>query len=160
VIGAALALALSATPLAQGWGESWDDDAERRRRVLLSAWLGEALGGAGSGRSSTFFGAEAAWAFDSVDLGLAGYGYRRLRDAEDEWTPVALVRVTQRFRTRGGAEAAFGFGVGAGRLERWSAWYQVALGVRVPLGPLFVGGEIAFEQYDLLRLGVGVGVGF
>jgi hypothetical protein len=36
----------------------------------------------------------------------------------------------------------------------------VALGGRATFGPMFVAGEIAFEQYDLLRLAAGLGVGF
>jgi hypothetical protein len=50
--------------------------------------------------------------------------------------------------------------VGAGRPRGWRAWYQLAIGMRVPLGPLFLAGELAFEQYDLLRLGGGLGVAF
>ncbi len=137
-----------------------EDEGGRRPRLLLSAWGGEALSGGGSGRSSQLFGGEVAWAFEALDVGLAGYGYRDLPDASRRWTPVALVRLTERFKTRGGVEAAFGFGIGAGRRAGWSAWYQIALGVRVGLGPLFLGGELAFEQYDLLRLAAGVGVAF
>lgn len=161
-----------AVDLAAGWargarlaqGEEWElppeDEDEGRRRVRLSLWGGEAFDTGGNGRSSTLLGGEAAWAFDSLDLGAAGYGYRSLRDAEREWTPVLLLRLTERFRTRRGVEAAFTFGVGAGRPDDWVAWFQVALGVRIDLGPLFLGGELAFEQYDLLRLAAGLGVAF
>ncbi len=152
------------------WTQDWDeyddeerrddDEDERRPHVLLSAWGGEALAGAGAGRSSSFFAGEAAWAFDTLDLGLQYAGYRSLRDATREWTPVVLTRVTQRFRTRRGFDAAFSLGLGAGRPGGWVGWFQVALGVRFPIGPLFLGGELAFEQYDLLRLGGGVGVAF
>ncbi|HEX9402603.1 MAG TPA: hypothetical protein VF912_21080 [Anaeromyxobacter sp.] len=157
-----LAASLSAAPLPQEEWEppAWEEDDERRPHVLVTAWAGEALASGGSGRSSGFFAGEAAWAFDSVDVGLAGSGYRSLREAGRTWTPVLLARFTQRFKTRRGFEAAFGFGVGAGRPSGWIAWYQVALGVRVPLGPLFVAGELAFEQYDILRLGGGLGVAF
>ena len=124
------------------------------------AWGGEALATGGSGHGSGFVGGEAAWAFDTLDVGIAASGYRELRDSAREWTPVVLARLTQRFKMRHGLEAAFGFGAGAGRQRGWSAWYQVALGFRVPLGPLFVAGEVAFEQNDLLRLGAGMGVAF
>lgn len=139
---------------------SSDEDDAQRPHVLVSAWAGEALGSGGVGRSSTFFAGEAAWAFSSLDLGVQGAAYRSLREGSRPWTPVALLRITQRFQGRRGAELAFGFGLGAGRPAGWTAWYQVSLGVRVPLGPLFLAGELAFEQYDLLRLGGGLGVAF
>lgn len=144
--------------------EEWDSpsaqDDEREPRVRVTAWGGEALGKAGSGRSSSVAGGEAGWAFEHLDLGVSGSAYRSLADANREWTPVVLARITQRFRLRHGAEAAFGFGLGAGRPKGWTAWYQLALGVRVPLGPLFLAGELSFEQYDLLRLAGGLGVAF
>jgi hypothetical protein len=137
-----------------------DDENARHPHLLVSGWGGEALAAGGSGRSSSFYGGEVAWAFSQLDLGLAGAWYRSLRDARRPWTPVVLTRVTQRFMTRRGFEAAFSLGFGAGRPAGWIGWYQVALGVRIPLGPLFLGGEIAFEQYDIIRLGAGLGVGF
>ena len=100
-----------------------------------------------------------AWAFEHLDLGLAGYGYRGLADAST-WTPVAIVRLTQRFPMRTGIEAAFGLGFGAARPRGWEAWFQVALGVRYPLGPMFLAGELSFERGDLLRLAAGLGVRF
>jgi hypothetical protein len=137
-----------------------DDDGERPRRIRLTAWGGEALDTGGSGRGSVVVGGEAAWAFSTLDLGVSGSGYRNVRDATREWAPVVLARITQRFPTRRGLEATFGFGIGAGRARGWKAWYQLALGMRVPLGPLFLAGELAFEQYDLLRLSAGLGVAF
>ncbi len=137
-----------------------DDEGEGTHRLLLSAWGGEALDAGGAGRGSALLGGEVAWAFDAIDLGLAGYGYRKLVDAERDWTPVLLLRLTERFRTQRGVEAAFSFGVGAARPDDWDPWFQVALGVRVDLGPVFLGGELAFEQRDLLRLAAGLGVAF
>jgi hypothetical protein len=142
------------------WGIGWEDDVERPPRLFVSAWGGEALSTGGEGRSSSLLGAEVAWAFRSLEVGLAGYGYRGLREDGRGWAPVTLLRVTQRFPTRGGLEAGFTFGIGAGKPDDWTAWYQVALGGRLPLGPLFLAGEIGFEQYDLLRLAGGVGVAF
>ncbi len=156
----------AAAPLAQDAAEDaapslqGGDEDEDRQHVRITAWGGEALATGGSGHGSGFVGGEAAWAFETLDVGIAGSGYRELRDATREWTPVVLARLTQRFKLRQGLEAAFGFGAGAGRRRGWTAWYQVALGARVPLGPLFVAGELAFEQNDLLRLGAGVGVAF
>lgn len=165
MISAVLAVALASAPAAQAqewspppWEE--EDEGEGRRRLFLSAWAGEVLEDGGAGRSSTILGGEVAWAFEVIDLGAAAYGYRDFRGSEREWTPVLLVRLTQRFRTRGGVEGAFGFGVGAGRPDGWEAWFQAAVGVRVPLGPVFLGGEIAFEQLDLLRLSAGLGIAF
>jgi hypothetical protein len=137
-----------------------DDENQRHPHLLLSGWGGEALAGGGSGRASSFYGGEADWAFNELDLGLAGYGYRSLRSATRTWTPVVLTRITQRFMTRRGFEAAFSLGFGAGKPSSWIGWYQVALGIRLPIGPLFLGGEVAFEQYDIIRLGAGLGVGF
>jgi hypothetical protein len=164
VIAAALALSLvasQAAPLAQeGWEAPFDEDEAEEPRLFLVAWGGEALDDVGGGQSSALLGGEVAWAFRALDLGLAGYGYRRLADAEREWTPVALVRAVQRFRARAGVEATFALGLGAGRPDGWTAWYQVALGGRATFGPLFVAGEVSFEQYDLLRLAAGLGLAF
>jgi hypothetical protein len=135
-----------------------DGDSERQPRVRITAWGGQALDDSGTGRGSTVAGGEASWAFDSLDVGVSAAGYRELEGAERTWTPVVLARLTQRFRMRSGLEAAFGFGLGAGRPTDWTGWFQVALGVRVPLGPVFLAGELAFEEGDLLRLGAGLGV--
>jgi hypothetical protein len=165
VIAAALALStfLASAPLAQDSEQLPPYEEEREdgpRRIRLSLWGGEALANGGSGHSSTLYGGEAAWAFDSIDLGVAAYGYQSLVNARREWTPVALLRLTERFRTGRGLEAAFSFGIGAGRPRDWTTWFQVALGVRYDLGPMFLGGELAFEQYDLLHLAAGLGVSF
>jgi hypothetical protein len=171
VIAAAL-LALSLTagpapapeptppPFAQEEWDVPDDEDERRPRLLLSAWGGQALDAGGAGRSSGLLGGEVAWAFSALDVGVAAYGYRSLVEATREWSPVVMLRLTERFRTRRGVEAAFSFGLGAGRPDDWIAWFQVALGARVHFGRLFLGGEIAFEQNDLLRLAGGLGVAF
>lgn len=165
MIAALLALALATAPpsaLAQDGDPSWtdEDEAERAPRLFVSAWGGEALDRGGAGNSSTVVGGEVAWGFDALDLGLAGYGYRRLADAARAWTPVALLRLEQRFRTRRGLEATLAFGLGAGRPDDWVAWYQVALGARATFAPLFVAGELAFERYELLRLTAGLGLAF
>jgi hypothetical protein len=138
-----------------------EQDEEHQKRFFLSAWAGEGLEDGGSGRSASMLGGELAIAFSSLDLGIATYGYRSLSEATREWTPVAMLRLTQRFPTGRGVEATFGFGAGAGRpSNRWVAWFQVALGIRVPLGPIFLGGELSFEQYSLLRLAAGLGLAF
>jgi hypothetical protein len=164
VTGPLLALALAAVPLAQEEWEapaSWEEeeyDDDDRKRLFLSAWAGEAVDAGGAGRSYTVAGGEVAWAFRSLDLGVAGYAYGGLRD-DEEWTPVGLLRLTQRFPMRSGIEGAFTLGLGAARPgSGWDGWFQVALGVRVPLGPLFVGGEIAFERGDLVRFAGGLGL--
>jgi len=162
VTGALLALALAATPpLAQEEWSAPDEDleAERVRHRRAAAWAGDAFDTGGSGRTSTNLGGEVAWSFGELDLGIAGYGYRRLSDAR-EWTPVGLVRLTQRFRMRSGVEAAFALGAGAARPGGWEGWFQVSLGIRVPLGPVFLGGELAFERGDLVALRAGLGVAF
>lgn len=157
---AALLLGLAAGQADPWDDEAWDDEEERRERVILSAWGGTGWEtGVRDGRSFGLVGGELAYAFSALDVGLAGYGYH-LPGERRPWTPVMLVRLVNRFRTGRGLEATFGFGLGAARPDDWVAWFQVALGVRVDLGPMFVGGELAFEQYDLLRLAGGVGVKF
>lgn len=167
-LGSTLALAsdpalAAPRPLAQeeGWEapyeETSDSDEGRVRRLFLSVWGGEAYDAGGSGTSGAVLGAEVAWAFRPIDVGVAGYAYRDLTPGRT-WTQVGLLRLTQRFKMRTGVEAAFGLGLGAARAEGWEGWFQVALGVRVPLGPLFLGGELAFERGDLLRLAAGLGL--
>lgn len=172
--GGALALGAPAAPRTARWGggatalrqeEGYDepddeDDGAPAAHLFLSGWGGEAFAGGGTGRASAFYGGEVAWAFSQLDLGLAGSFYRSLRDASRTWTPVVLTRVTQRFTTGRGLQAAFSVGLGAGRPSGWIGWYQVALGVRLPLGPFFLGGELAFERYDIIRLAGGLGIGF
>lgn len=160
--GALLALALAASPpLAQ---EEWplppDEQEEHKvRHLSLSVWGGEAFDESGSGASFGVVGAEAAWSFSSLDVGLAGYRYEGLPGSQS-WIPVTMLRLTQRFPLRTGVEATFALGVGAVRRTGWEAWFQVALGMRVPLGPMFVGGELGFERGNLLRLAGGLGVTF
>ena len=154
-----LALALTATQ-----GEDWEQgsyEEPRSARVLMSVWGGEAFDIATqNGGSAPVGGAEIAYAFDFGDLGLAGYGYR-LKDTRQRWTPVGLLRLTNRFETGHGLDATFGFGVGAAHPDNhYVWWFQVALGLRYELGPVFLGGELAFEQYNLLRLLGGIGVKF
>ena len=158
-----LILALPTPTLRQE--EEWEareghDEEERRPHVLLSAWGGAGFLAGGSGASAGFVSAEAAWAFRSVDLGIQGTAYHDLPDARQAVTPVTLVRLTQRFHTRRGFDASFTLGLGAGRYAGWRGWYQVAMGLRLPLGPLFVGGELAFEQLNILRLAGGIGLAF
>ncbi len=140
--------------------EDENEDEERRPHLLVTAWGGEGLAGGGSGRASSTWGGEVAWAFSELDVGVAASWYRSLRDASRTWTPAVLMRVTQRFMTSRGFEAAFSLGFGAGKPSGWIGWYQVALGMRVPLGPAFVGAEVSFEQYDIIRPAALVGVGF
>lgn len=158
------ALLAGAPALAAAQEEAWDEEApedERNpHRLSVILWGGEGFDTAGTGRSGARLGGEVAWAFDSLDLGLAGYEYRRLRDATREWTPVTLVRVTQRFETRRGLEAAVTLGLGAARPDDWVAWFLFGLGMRLDLGPMFLAGELAFEQRDQLRLMAGLGARF
>lgn len=162
-VALALSTSLAAAPLAQ---DDFDpppsyQDEDEPSRIRLTLWGGEALATGRARHGSSLYGGEAAWAFESVDLGVAAYGYHTLLDSTRPWTPVVLARLTERFRTRRMLEAAFTFGVGAGRPKAdWSIWLQIALGIRYDLGPMFLAGEIAFEQNDLLRLAGGVGVKF
>jgi hypothetical protein len=155
-----LALALAA-PQGEDWEQGSSYEEERSARVFFSVWGGEAFDVASqNGGSAPVAGAEVAYAFDFGDLGVAGYGYQ-LHDVHARYTPVALLRLTNRFETRHGLDMTFTLGAGAGRPDHWVAWYQVALGLRLALGgPLWLGGELTFEQYNLLRLLGGIGVKF
>ena len=156
-------------PLATAQGtDDYDDsayqgEAEREPHVFISAYGGQAWGLGGTQNVDggvPVLGGEVAYAFDFGDVGLAGYGYR-FPGGRSGWSPVALLRFTNRFQTYRGLDATFSFGLGAARpFDDWRAWFQVALGLRLDLGPVFLGGELAFEQEDLIRLVGGVGVSF
>jgi hypothetical protein len=157
-LAAVLAAAPGALAAAQ---DRWDEeeaprDEDMPGRLSLTAWGGSGLDTGGGGHSIPILGAEAAWSFGGLDLGLAGYGYQGLRAEEARWDPVLLVRATQRFQTYRGLDAALTFGAGAARRDGWGAWFQLALGFRLELGPMFLAGEVGFEQ-DLVRFTGGVG---
>jgi hypothetical protein len=158
-----LPLAALLLGLATGQADSWEEEGfgeEDRDRVSIAAWGGYAWEtGRPDGQSFGLVGGEVAYALRSLDVGVAFYGYD-LPSRPRPWTPVTLLRLVNRFETGRGLEATFGFGIGAARPDDWVWWFQVALGFRVDLGPMFVAGELAFEQYDLLRLAGGVGVRF
>ncbi|HET9594370.1 MAG TPA: hypothetical protein VFP65_02250 [Anaeromyxobacteraceae bacterium] len=125
-----------------------------------------ALGGvlfSTSGRSETyeFAGVEGAFVLDSADLGVLVQGYHLgTQRANAQWSPVILARFLNRFETARGLEATFGIGIGAGRANGWTTWYQLVLGMRLIEGPIFITGELGFEQLDLFRLGGGLGIRF
>lgn len=157
---------LTAALLAAAPGEPYDpfEDAppgsEERPRLLVTAWGGGFTGAPGSGRGGgALGGGEVSWSFDTMDLGVQALA-AQLEPAGSRFSPVLLLRLGQRFETRGGAEATFTVGLGAARRDRWEAWFQVGLGGRVNLGPLFLAAELAFEQADLVRLAGGLGVRF
>lgn len=156
----ALALALAAV-LAAG-DDGWDEEAEygaRPRRLSLAAWGGQAFDVGGAREGGPLAGAEVAWTFDAVELGVLGQ-LVRLRAAPGlEWSPVVLARLTERFRTAPAVETSFTFGFGAGKTDDWVGWYQIAVGLRVGFGETaFLGAELSFEQYDLVRLAIGLGL--
>jgi hypothetical protein len=144
----------------EDWDQETHEDDRDTRRLSVTAWGGQGFDTSGSGRSGARFGGEVAWAFAPVEVGVAGYEYRHLRDATREWTPVTLLRLTERFETRRGLDAAITFGLGAARPDNWVAWFMFGLGLRLDLGPLFLAGEIACEQRDQLRLLAGIGARF
>ncbi|WP_242340731.1 MULTISPECIES: hypothetical protein [unclassified Anaeromyxobacter] len=152
-----LGLARTSAQDEYGWEGGAEDD-EGGPRLFLTAWGGEAFDlGSGDKHSGSAFGGEVSYAFGFGDLGLWGSAYK-IRNGGQDWAPVALLRFTNRFQTRRGLEAAFTFGAGAGRPSDWRVWFQVALGLRLDLGPMFLAGELSFEQDQLLRLSGGLGV--
>ncbi|ABS28119.1 hypothetical protein [Anaeromyxobacter sp. Fw109-5] len=143
-----------------GWeGEGEEEDEDREPRLFLIAWGGQAFDlGSGDAGDGSAFGGEVSYSLGFGDLGLWGSGYK-IRNGGQDWAPIMLLRLTNRFQTRRGLEAAFTFGAGAGRPDvDWRLWFQVALGLRLDLGPMFLAGELAFEQDQLLRLSAGLGV--
>ncbi len=157
------ALVAAAPALAAAQDDDQDDQEESERdsrRLSVTVWGGQGFDTSGTGRSGARVGGEVAWAFDAVDVGVAGYEYRHLRDATREWTPVTLLQLTERFETRRGLDAAVTLGLGAARPDHWVAWFLFGLGLRLDLGPIFLAGEVAFEQRDQLRLLAGLGARF
>lgn len=158
------ALLLAAAPAPAGAYDPFEDDppgGQERPRLHLTAWGGALVGAPGSGRggSGSLAAGEVAWSFDSLDLGVQAAA-AQLDAGSSAFSPIVLLRLGQRFETRRGVEATFTLGLGAARRDRWEGWFQVALGGRVPLGPLFLAAELAFEQADLIRLTGGLGVRF
>jgi len=129
-------------------------------RFHVTAWGGSSLDTSAKSPGAAHVGGEVAYAFEAADVGILAEGYRLGDRARTPWAPVVLARYLQRFETRSGLEATLGFGLGVGRTKSWIGWYQVALGVRLLQGPIFIAGELGFEQLDLLRLAAGVGVRF
>jgi hypothetical protein len=157
---------LTAALLAAAPGDPYDpfEDAppgsEERPRLLVTAWGGGFVGAPGSGRKGgALGGGEVGWSFDGLDLGVQALS-AQLEQGRSRFSPVVLLRLGQRFETRRGVEATFTIGVGAARRDGWDAWFQVGLGGRVDLGPIFLTAELAFEQVDLIRLAGGLGARF
>lgn len=109
------------------------------------------------GRTFPFGGAQVAWDFGGFEVGALVQAYNFRDAAVTPWSPVVLLRIDQRFETARGVSADLGLGVGAGRVDRWMAWFQATLGVRLVQGPLVLGVELGFEQNQLLRLGASIG---
>ena len=157
-----LALVLAAAPLAAAaQDEDTFSEAPPREHLRATAWGGRLLNVQGDRPGADLYGGELAWVFPFIELGVMAQAYtldasRSRRDP----TPVLLLRVEQSFETRRGLEAVLAIGLGAahtGRANDWQAWYQFAIGLRLGLGPLFLAGEVGFEQLDLFRLGAGIG---
>lgn len=163
MLPALLAAALLAST---GPGDAYDPfedpppGGQERPRLHLTAWGGAFTGAPGSGRDGgALLGGEVAWSFDAMDVGVQALA-AQLDAGGSRSSPVLLLRLGQRFETRQGLEATFTLGMGAARRDRWEAWFQVGLGGRLDLGPVFVAAELAFEQADLIRLAGGLGVRF
>ena len=142
--------------------EDWEegDSGGRGAQLFVVGWGGSAFDANGNEDSLGVLGGEAGVSFSAVDLGIAAYGYHA-EEATDPWSPVVLARIGNRFQSYRGLEGLLTFGLGAARIDDdWQAWFQVALGVRVVFEPLFVAGEITFEQNDLIRLTGGLGARF
>jgi hypothetical protein len=154
----ALLAALLLFPLvASPQDEEIYDQPERLGRLHVTAWGGTLVDLGRESGAAGLLGGEIAWAFDSLEVGVLGQGYRLGDRARSPWAPVILARLEQHFVTRRGIDATLALGLGAGRTQSWVGWYQFALGLRLGEGPLYVAAEIGFEQLDLFRLAAGVG---
>jgi hypothetical protein len=159
-LSAAPALHAESQPPAQPgpYGDELEFEEDEPGRLRLAAWGGTLLD-VDDGPNVPFAGGQLSWAFPSVDLGVLAAAYRFGEErAGREWGPVILARIDRRFQARPGVEALLGFGAGAARERDWGAWFQLAFGFRLTLGPAFVGGELGFEEEQLFRLGATVGV--
>jgi len=162
VYARALALLLAAAPLASAAQEEDETytSAPTSHHLHLTAWGGTLVDTGSQFPSAGFAAGEIAWAFDTLELGALGQAYHLGGRARTPWTPVILARIRQRFETRRGLDATVGLGIGAGRTDHWLTWFQFAIGLRLYAGPLFITGEVGFEQLDLFRIAGGVGVRF
>jgi hypothetical protein len=164
VYARALALLLAAAPLASAAQdeeeESYASSPPTQQHLHLTAWGGTLVDTGSQFPAAGFAGGEIAWAFETLELGALGQAYHLGRRARTPWSPVILGRIRQRFETRRGLDATVGLGIGAGRTDHWLTWFQFAIGLRLYAGPLFITGEVGFEQLDLFRIAGGVGVRF
>jgi hypothetical protein len=157
VLATVLAAALAATQAAP-FEEDLAFEEERSGRLRVGAWSG-ALYATDDQDWVPFGGGEVGWSFGTLGLGVLGQAYRFGRERADaEWGPVVLGRLEQRFESARGLEASLALGIGAAKLRDWQAWFQLAFGFRLVRGPVYVGGELGFEQEQLFRLGATVGL--
>jgi hypothetical protein len=157
------ALLLAAAPGAAKAYDPFEDDPPGEAtepRVLVTGWAGgfAALPGSEQGGGG-LAGGEVTLRLRPLDVGVQAVT-TWLDEGAGRVSPILLLRLGQRFESRRGVEATFTLGLGAARRERWEGWFQVGVGARVPLGPLFLAAELAFEQVNLLRLAGGIGAGF
>ena len=163
--------ALLALSLVAGQADPYDDEFQDADHGGADTGLfvvarGGSAYDANGGPSVSVVGGEIGWSFEALDLSVAGYGYRGLRPVpvgeKKAWDPVVLMRLGQRFETYRGLEGTLDLGLGAARIEndKWRSWVQLAMGVHLAIDPLFVTGEITFEQNGLIRLTGGLGARF
>ncbi|MFT3912529.1 MAG: hypothetical protein QM704_00145 [Anaeromyxobacteraceae bacterium] len=163
----ALSLALSAGNTA-GQSDPYEEDDHGHggddTGLFLAVRGGEAVGPNGGG-AHPVYGGEIGWSFEPIDLSLAGYAYKDLDGKpapgeKSQWNRMYLVRLGQRFETYRGLEGTLDLGIGAAHTDKWKSWVQLGLGVHLNIDPLFVTGEITFEQNGLVRLTAGLGARF
>jgi len=161
LVPALLALSLVAGQSGDPYDDDYaapDDDTQGASSPFIMTWGGNAWDADG-GLAGALLGGEAGWSWEAVDLSVGGYGYRGLHE-EGKYAPVILGRIGQRLRSYGGMEGTLVLGIGAAKTTDWVTWFQFGLGVRIPLGPLLLGGEITWEQNNLIRLVGGLGARF
>src|SRR6266536_3062034 len=110
------ALLLASIPLvaaAQEEDEVVYRESPSQEHVRIIAWGGTLIDLGAQGPSVGHLGGEASWAFESLEVGVLGEGYRLGDRGRRPWSPVVLARFVQRFETRRGLDATLGFGLGA-----------------------------------------------
>ena len=157
-----LALGAPALAAAQEDEDTYSEGPGPSEHHLYLSALGGTLLDLQSGHgSAALFGAEVSYSLPFIDVGILAQAYKLDSSRSVHGTtPVLLLRLEQSFETARGLDAVLAFGMGAARTRQtsWEAWFQFAIGLRLGVGPLFIAGELGFEQLNLFRLAAGIGV--
>jgi hypothetical protein len=130
------------------------------RHWSILGWGGAGFKVDATGETPPLAGLEASYALELMDVGILQQAYQLKENGHYRVVPATLLRVEERFETRRGLDAVLAFGLGGAKAAQWELWYHIALGLRLNLGPVIIGGEVGFEQFELLRLAGCAGISF